>query len=348
LDRLLPVDLAFQVHAEHMGLDYWIINNHTISGNTPQSNIPGKNPKARLAFKETVLSRILEVGAASAASRGLELQREISVIAAGDWNLKLNSVEEAMMRSGATSWWLVGTERDFIFSTVPMQCGIQSKPSVAHDRFHTAVLGRAMKCRSIRLISAESVNRQKMKHLASKLIKAFRDFRSLKLEAAERLAQEEEQAESARQDLERSAKRKRLLDAQQRQAVEQAGEQAEEERRQQEAARVKEETRQENELREAAEMRQAEDRAEEERRREEEERQRDEDEEKRRHDEDEAPIEFHRSSCRLSFRDRSSDLPCPMSSLQHVDVGVGVIGCCRVMGHCISFIAVCIIDGTLL
>ena len=104
-----------------MGRDFLIVNNHTASGNNPESKNPGKTALARLKFKAGVLQTVLEAGAASAASRGRESGSQVSCIVAGDWNLPYSAVEEVMSRHAMiqSEWYVMGgEEKDFIFFDV--------------------------------------------------------------------------------------------------------------------------------------------------------------------------------------------------------------------------------------
>ena len=313
------------------GNAYVIINNHTASGSNAKSRIPGKSAAARLAFKELVLQKLLAIGAASAESRGRKLNKPVSCVVAGDWNLPFKSVEAVMHRHAKADWYAIGKNRDFVFSTSPMQEGTQSNPSTAHDGVHQAVLARALPPR-IKLVAAADVPASADAKL---LLDACASFRTKKAMAEEEQEKQKEiQSAKRKRDAEEQQQQRRQEEQKQREKEarhhqeRQQQQQRESEARAQQAEEARQ--RQEEEARKAEEEWQRQRKEEEERWQrmwdEEEKRQRAEDtedtedsESTEHHTNDsdhhdgsgEAPIAFPRSSCRIlcSFTVRSSDLP---------------------------------------
>ena len=190
----------------------WLVGNiHTIDGNRAQHrHVPGKDPDARVRFKQMCIWNMCQGLVASATTRGAETGIAPYIVFGGDTNLG---------RSDLMGWigdqsglpgeiFVLGTKRDFLISTLQLEPLAAQLPT-AYDNMHTAMGVRAMARQALAATqgqgqaasssSAAPVQEpartrewaeQRAKELAARFAERFRR------EKAARLAAEEAKAEA--------------------------------------------------------------------------------------------------------------------------------------------------------
>ena len=125
----------------------WVVGNiHTIDGNRAQHrHIPGKDPDARVRFKQSCIQSMCQTLDASATRRSIVTGNMPYIVCGGDTNLGRSDLLGLIGDNSGLPGeiYVLGTKRDFLISTLQLEPLAAQLPT-AHDNMHTAVGAKAM------------------------------------------------------------------------------------------------------------------------------------------------------------------------------------------------------------
>jgi len=198
----------------------WLVGNiHTIDGNRAQHrHIPGKDPDARVRFKQSCIQNMCQILDSSAMRRSMDTGITPYIVFGGDTNLGRSDLmgwigDQSGLPGGI---FVLGTKRDFLTSTLQLEPLAAQLPT-AHDNMHTAVGAKAMARQALAATqgqgqaasssSAAPVQEpartrewaeQRAKELAARLLERCRREKAARLaaEAAEKAKAEAEAAQA--------------------------------------------------------------------------------------------------------------------------------------------------------